>query len=166
MPNATHPAVSRAEDTAVSWFFDRVRSTALDRTRPSRPVLAERRARSGFMTPLHRRSEEEVHVVVEGEVSYFVDEETVRAASGEVVILPPDAQRTLRVESEQAAWLVLTRVSSLGRFEDFGRALSRPAGPTLAAGWPGSQEAGALAAIAWENGIEVIGPPGSLPALA
>jgi mannose-6-phosphate isomerase-like protein (cupin superfamily) len=167
MANTTQASFSPAPDTATSWFFERVRTGALDTAHEGgQAVLAERSARSGFMGPLHRRSEEEVHVVIEGQVTYLVGDETVRSRPGEVVVIPSDVPRTFLVESEQARWLVFTRVSSLVRFEDFGRAVSRPAPAALSAEWHRTEEAAALAAIANANGIEILGPPGTLPAAA
>jgi hypothetical protein len=57
---------------------------------------------------------------------------------------------------------VLTRVASLERFEDFGRAVSRPL-DAPAHGWPSPEEEYSLAAIGRANGIELLGPPGALP---
>jgi mannose-6-phosphate isomerase-like protein (cupin superfamily) len=167
MPNTTHASFSPASDTATSWFFEHVRTSALQPAHEGgQAVLVERSARSGFMGPLHRRGEEEVHVVVEGELTYLVGDETVPARPGEVVIIPSGVPRTFLVESEQARWLLFTRVSSLARFEDFGRAVSRPAPAALSSEWHRTEEAAALEAIANANGIEILGPPGTFPAAA
>lgn len=80
------------------------------------------------------------------------------ARAGDVVAARAGAARTARVESSHARWLVLTRVSSLPYFEDFGRALAAPA-----ADWPSPEEVATLSVIAAANGIDVIGPPGALP---
>jgi hypothetical protein len=110
------------------------------------------------MPPLHRRNEDERYRVLEGELTFYVGDQVVRAGAGDVVVAPRGVRRTFRVESEWARWLVVTRVCSAERFEDFGRALARPA-----ADWPSPDEAAAVAAIGAANGIEVLGPPGSLP---
>jgi mannose-6-phosphate isomerase-like protein (cupin superfamily) len=127
--------------------------------RRGRAVAIQRVAeRAGLMPPLHRRDEDERYRVLEGELTFYVGDEVVRAGAGEVVVAPRGVRRTFRVESEWARWLVVTRVRSAERFEDFGRALARPA-----AGWPSPDEVAAVAAIGSANGIEVLGPPGSLP---
>jgi hypothetical protein len=86
----------------------------------------------------------------------------VWAGPGDVVVAPIDVPRTFRVASAGARWLVLTQVSSLDRFHEFGRAVSRPL-PRPAAGWPSPEEHDAVAAMAAANGIELLGPPGALP---
>ena len=124
-----------------------------------RAVAIERvAARRGLMPPLHRRDEEETYHVLEGTLTFYVGGEVLRARRGDHVVAAPGAHRTFRVESERARWLVVTRVCSLERFEDFSRALAErvPA-------WPSPEEAAAVAAIGAPNGIEVLGPPGALP---
>ena len=114
--------------------------------------------RPGLMPPLHRRSEDESYRVLEGELTFYVDGDELRAGPDDVVAVPRDARRTFRVESAWARWLVVTRVRSVARYEDFGRALACPVEE-----WPSAEEAASVAAIAAANGIEVLGPPGSLP---
>ena len=124
-----------------------------------RELVVERfAARPGLMPPLHRRSEDESYRVLEGELTFYVGGEVLRAGPDALVDVPRDVHRTFRVESERARWLVVTRVRSVARFEDFGRALARPA-----AEWPSAEEAATVAAIGAANGIEILGPPGSLP---
>jgi hypothetical protein len=77
--------------------------------------------------------------VLEGEVTFFVDGEVVPAVPGDVVVAPAGVSRTFRIESEEARWLVLTRVRSMQRFRDFGRAVSRPIAEPEA-GWPSPDE--------------------------
>lgn len=103
----------------------------------------------------------ESYRVLEGEVTFFVDGEVVPAVPGDVVVAPAGVSRTFRIESEDARWLVLTRVRSLQRFRDFGRAVSRPIAEPEA-GWPSPDEEATVAAIGGENGIELLGPPGAL----
>jgi mannose-6-phosphate isomerase-like protein (cupin superfamily) len=124
-----------------------------------RIVAVERHATGpGVMPPLHRRDEDESYHVLEGSLTFFVEDEVRPAAAGEVVVAPRGARRTFRVESRRARWVVLTRAGSPSRFEDFGRALACPAG-----GWSSEDEAARVAALGAPNGIEVLGPPGSLP---
>lgn len=145
-------------DTATSWFFETVEDTAL-RTEPGQVALVERRARAGVMPPLHRRQEDESFRVLEGAVTFFVGGEEVPAGPGDVVVAPGGTARTYRVESPEARWLVLTRVHSLVRYEDFGRAVADPADGSR----PAPEELAALLAIAAENGIELLGSPGAVP---
>ena len=126
-----------------------------------RMMVVERVATSpGVMPPLYRRSEDESYYVVEGELTFYVGDDVARACAGEVVAAPGSVPRTFRVETERARWLVLTRVASPDRFEDFGRALSCPAE------WQGPEDEARIAMLGAPNGIEVLGPPGSLPSQA
>ena len=66
------------------------------------------------------------------------------------------------MESEDARWLVLTRVTSLELFLDFNRAVIEPVAVPIS-GWPSAEEEAALSSIGAANGIELLGPPGVLP---
>jgi mannose-6-phosphate isomerase-like protein (cupin superfamily) len=150
-------------DAAVTWFADEAGAVATAPSSPARgPAMAERSARAGQMAPLYTRDETETYRVVAGEVTFFVGSEVVHAREGDVVVAAAGAARTLRAESDDARWIVLTRVSSFERYLDFGRAVARPLdnGHT---GWPSASELAAISAIAAANGIDLLGPPGALP---
>jgi len=146
-----------------SWFFDEVAKVASSSAPADAPAMLERNAPAGAMAPLHVRRVDESYLVIAGEITFFVGEETVTARAGDAVVAPGGLPRTFRVESERGArWLVVTRVRSLDRFHDFGRAVSRPV-ERPEAGWPSPDEEAAVTAIARANGIELLGPPGLLP---
>jgi mannose-6-phosphate isomerase-like protein (cupin superfamily) len=148
------------ETVATEWFVEHVAAVlADDRGDRRQPVLTERTVAGGRMPPLHARDEGEAYRVTQGIVTFFVSGETVLAGPGDVVVAPAGVERTFRVESDRATWLVLTRVRSLSRFEDFHRAVSEPVDD----GWPSLDEAVTVASIASANGIELLGPPGTLP---
>jgi hypothetical protein len=141
-------------DIATSWFLEQLVDA-------DEPTMVERSARQHAMPPLLRRDERELYRVVDGEVTFFVGDEVVRAAPGDVVVAPAGVPRTFRVESEGGArWQVMTRAGSLQQFVDFGRAVSAITAET----WPSEDERSALAAMGAPNGIELLGPPGTLPA--
>jgi len=129
---------------------------------PNSQVELERAAPAGAMAPLLVRTVDEVYRVLEGVVTFYVGAEQVAAAPGDVVVAPRRVPRTFRVESEDARWVVITRVRSPERFFDFGRAVSAPAAHPEA-GWPSADEEATVASIAGANGIELLGPPGALP---
>jgi hypothetical protein len=138
-------------DARFGWMLGTMRTTI------------ERMAPAGFMTPLHTRDEDESYRVLEGAVTFFAGDAVVNAAPGDVVDVPRGVARALRADSAGTRWLVYTRVSELDRFVDFGRAVSAPLGDPKA-GWPSPEEQSSLAAIARANAIELLGPPGALPA--
>lgn len=149
------------DSVAADWFLEQVAWVlAEERTDGGDPVIAERTVAGGRMPPLHARDEGEAYRVTQGLVTFFVGEETVSAGPGDVVVAPPGVERTFRVESDHATWLVLTHVRSLARFEDFHRAVSVP----VEGGWTTLEEAATVAAIGAANGIVLLGPPGALPA--
>ena len=150
-------------ETTSQWFVDELATAALDVSeRPSQTALIERSASQGAMPPLSRRDEAETYRVLEGEVLFFIDDEVVPAGPGDVVVAAAGAERTFRVASEDARWLVLTRVTSLERFLDFGRATPEVVATPLS--WsPTGEDLAALSTIAAANGIELLGPPGVLP---
>jgi mannose-6-phosphate isomerase-like protein (cupin superfamily) len=151
------------QETTSQWFIDELATAALDVTeRPAQTALVERSALEGAMPPLYRRDEAETYRVLEGEVLFFIDDEVVPAGPGDVVVAAAGAERTFCVESEDARWLVLTRVTALERFLDFNRAVVEPIAVPVA-GWPSAEEEAALTSIGAANGIELLGPPGVLP---
>jgi mannose-6-phosphate isomerase-like protein (cupin superfamily) len=160
MVASMQPLVHAPRATATEWFADELVAAA---TAPAGQVaMVERKAGAGHMPPLARRSEPETYRVLEGEVVFLVGSDMVWARAGDVVVAPRDVPCTFRVASTQARWLVLTRVRSLERFHDFGRAVAVPRqspGPD----WPSPEERAAVAAMAAANGIELLGPPGALP---
>jgi mannose-6-phosphate isomerase-like protein (cupin superfamily) len=152
----TEAAVAR-RSPATSWFLDRVADSAL---RDGQVALVERSARAGQMPPLHVRDEDETYRVAAGRVLFFVGRDAVMAQAGDVVVAPAGVERSFRSETDDARWLVVTRVRSLPRYGDFGRAVSAPVEGGV---WPSPDEAATLESIARANGIEVLGPPGVLP---
>jgi mannose-6-phosphate isomerase-like protein (cupin superfamily) len=149
--------------TAADWFSDEVASASGACSDQGQVAMVERTAPEGFMPPLVTRSEAETYRVLDGQVVFFVGNDMVWAEAGDVVVAPAGAARTFRIGSTGARWLVLTRVRSLDRFVDFGRAVSMPIG-SPGAGWPSRDEHASVASIGAVNGIELLGPPGALPA--
>jgi mannose-6-phosphate isomerase-like protein (cupin superfamily) len=151
------------QETTSQWFVDELATAALDVSeRSMQTALVERSAPEGAMPPLYRREEAETYRVLEGEVLFFIGDEIVPAGPGDVVVAAAGAERTFRVESEDARWLVLTRVATLERFLDFNRAVVEPISVPVA-GWPSAEEEAVLASIGAANGIKLLGPPGVLP---
>ena len=146
------------QDAASDWFTAEMPS-AVD---SGQVTMVERSAPEGHMPPLLRRDEPETYRVLKGEVVFFLGNDVVWAGVGDTVVAPAGVPRTFRSDSPDARWLVLTRVRSLPRFIDFGRAVSRPrAYPSDR--WPSPEEHTAVSAMGAANGIELLGPPGTLP---
>ena len=157
-----HSLAQAERQIATDWFLDELGAATI--SSQGQVAMVERSAPEGFMPPLLRRDEDETYRVTEGEALFFVGSDMVWAEAGDVVVAPRDVPRTFRAGRGGARWLVLTRVASLERFVDFGRAVTIPPG-SPAAGWPSEDERSALAAMGGANGIELLGPPGALPGL-
>jgi Cupin domain len=96
--------------------------------------------------------------VIEGELTLWVDGETIVAPAGSFVFGPKGLPHTFIVSSDQARFLLVTEPAG---FEQFMRAAGEPAArleiPPPATEPP---DVAALTAAAAEFGIEITGPPG------
>jgi quercetin dioxygenase-like cupin family protein len=115
----------------------------------------------GDSPPLHiHRTEDEIFHVLEGRLRVRLNGGDVTVESGETVLTPAGVAHSYRVESiEGARWLVIT---AHGDFERFVRAAGRLAeypAPPPPAGPPTPEQVQALATVARDHGIDLIGPP-------
>lgn len=148
---------------APLWFIDGlVRVHVSGDETDGRLAVVENLVPEGDMPPLHvHHEEDEVFHVLEGRVTLFLPGQEVALGVGETFRAPQDVPHTYRVESPTARLLV---VCAPARFDALVRAVSEPA-PTEdlpPRGRPLDVER--LAAAAAEVGIELLGPPGALPA--
>jgi mannose-6-phosphate isomerase-like protein (cupin superfamily) len=139
----------------VRWFND-------TRVRVHSGSLVESQARQGNMPPLHVHDEDETFFVLEGRISLHTPGGRVEVGPGESAFGPRGVPHTYRVESEEdARWLVTT---SAGEFAAF---VAETSAPAANGGYAPLEEMPApetLAAAAARHGIEILGPPGALPA--
>jgi mannose-6-phosphate isomerase-like protein (cupin superfamily) len=164
MGGAPLPAIAHATSTEPLWFLGGLVYVHLDGGQTGEAfALAERRARRGDMPPLHvHHRDDETFYVIEGELSLFVGgQEQVTLGSGKAAFAPREVPHTYRVESERARWLVIT---SPAGFDSFVREVSEPAPAEELPPAGRSHDPAALAEAAAKVGIEILGPPGALPA--
>jgi len=127
-------------------------------------AVVESATSSGFMAPLHAHDADEAVHVVEGRITLYARETTVTLEAGETFVVPQGVAHTYRADSSPARSLFTTVTPSAGRYEDFLRAAGPPArGPAGAPVWS-EEDLAAVAAIAAEADVTVLGPPGMLPA--
>jgi quercetin dioxygenase-like cupin family protein len=122
--------------------------------------LVEIEGRRGDMPPLHVHHDvDETFYLLAGRASFHLPGRTVELAAGDVFFAPRGIPHVYRVESERARWLV---VGSPAGFADFVREASdEPAGD----GFPNREpDVPRIAEAAARHGIELLGPPGTLPA--
>jgi quercetin dioxygenase-like cupin family protein len=142
------------------WFLGflvTIKSTA--ETTNGRVAVVEHLGTRGLGSPLHvHRNEDEWFHVTEGELTFWVDGETINAPAGSFVYGPRDVPHTFSVASDQARFLLVTEPAG---FEGFMRTLSEPAA-TLTLPPPSLQQPAPelMMATAAEYGIEILGPPG------
>jgi quercetin dioxygenase-like cupin family protein len=128
--------------------------------RGGNPAVVERSGRHGEMTPLHVHPHDEVLYVVEGALTAFVGQSSLRLEAGHAILAPRAIPHTLLVESREARYLSATLARSVTRYEDFLRATAIPSEAPLP--WEESGDASRVAALARPNGIQVLGPPGEI----
>src|SRR5712691_10898778 len=141
------------------WFnggLGVLRATA-DQT-DGRYTVMELLAPKGFASPLHiHRNEDELFVVLSGEVRVQHGEDVMEAVAGSVVYGPRDVAHAFRVDSEEARLLLFFGPAGVeGFFRDGGK----PAGSQ---GLPPADEQfldkQALTEIASRYDLEFVGPP-------
>src|SRR3954454_3235168 len=125
-------------------------------------ALLDERGRRGTMPPLHvHRRHDETFYVLEGEVTLFAPGEQRFLTAGQAAFAARDVPHTYRVESDEARWL---GISAPAGFDDFGRAVPEPVGAAELQPSSHSFDPASLSQPAAKAGIEILGPPGTLPA--
>ncbi len=151
-----------ATSTQQLWFLNTLHTVRVRHDDGEDGIsVMESLAPHGDSPPLHvHQNEDEAFHVLEGELRVRAGDADVTIAAGETLLAPKGVPHTYRVESREGArWLLITRG---GNFEAFVHALSRPAerpGLPTPQGPPTPEQASALAAVAREHGIELVGPP-------
>jgi quercetin dioxygenase-like cupin family protein len=144
------------------WFIDNLAFVHIDGEQTGGAYgLGEVSGRRGDMPPLHvHHRDDETFYVLEGELTLFVGDEQIALHEGQAVLAPREVPHVYRVESEQARWLVIGNPAG---FEQFLRSAAEPA-PAAVLPSPGRPfDPDAFVVLAGEYGIEILGPPGTLP---
>ena len=124
-------------------------------------ALMDERGRRGDMPPLHvHRRDDETFYVLEGELRLFVADEQIVLGPGEAAFAPRDVPHAYRVESDEARWLVTT---SPAGFDSFVREVSAPAPAEELPPAGRETDPAVLTQAAAKVGIEILGPPGTVP---
>jgi quercetin dioxygenase-like cupin family protein len=157
---ARTPVALAAEEGEALWFFGTLVTIKAGAEQTAGGALVtENVAPRGAGSPLHvHHREDEWFYVLEGELTLWVGGEVVVAGAGGFVHGPRDVPHTFIVSSERARFLLVTEP---GTFEAFVRALAEPATRREVPDGPGAPpDMAALAAVAAEHGLEILGPPG------
>ena len=142
------------------WFLgSHVSIKASAETTAGRVAVIEHRTPRGLGSPLHvHHREDEWFYVIEGELTVWVGGQIINAPAGSFVYGPRDIPHTFMVTSEVARYLLVTEP---GDFADFMRTLAEPASePVIPPPATEPPDVAAMAQVAAEYGIEILGPPG------
>jgi mannose-6-phosphate isomerase-like protein (cupin superfamily) len=152
-----------AERPEPLWFIDNLVHVHVDGdASDGQLAVMDERGRRGEMPPLHvHHRDDETFYVLEGEVSLFVGDRKLSLTTGQAAHAPREIPHCYRVESEQAHWLLITTPAG---FESFVRQVSAPAPVDALPEGERPVDPIALAQAAAQVGIEILGPPGALPA--
>jgi mannose-6-phosphate isomerase-like protein (cupin superfamily) len=145
------------------WFIDHLVHILVDGDASGGALaLIDERGRRGDMPPLHvHRRDDETFYVLEGEVTLFVGDEQIGVGPGQAALAPRDVPHAYRVESDEARWLVFTAPAG---FDAFVREVSDPAPAEELPPHGRPVDPAFLGEAAAKVGIEILGPPGALPA--
>jgi mannose-6-phosphate isomerase-like protein (cupin superfamily) len=106
---------------------------------------------AGDMPPLHvHHTHDEGFLVLEGELSLFLPDREIALRAGEFVLAPRGVPHTYQVGEAPARWLNISTPASFEAFVEEVAALDEVTPE-------------ALAVAAAQRGIEILGPPGTMP---
>jgi mannose-6-phosphate isomerase-like protein (cupin superfamily) len=145
------------------WFLENLAYVKVDgdETRGAWSIV-EASGTQGNMPPLHVHTEaDEGFYVLEGRLRVFVGDDELELGPGDCAVAPRGISHVYRVESERARWLA---ICSPAGFERFVTEVSEPAPEARLPEAPPSIDPERVGEIAARHGIEVLGPPGALPA--
>jgi quercetin dioxygenase-like cupin family protein len=144
------------------WFLDSLTTIPISVLDGKNALsVIEQHAPKGDSPPLHvHRTQDEIFHILEGEFLVKIGKHEHQLKAGDILLAPMGIPHTYRIESEQGGrWLSITVGSN---FEDFVRAMSRPAehpGFPQSDGLQSPEAVETLTAIAKEYGIDIVGPP-------
>jgi quercetin dioxygenase-like cupin family protein len=126
--------------------------------------VVESSGRRGEMPPLHlHHVDDEVFHVLDGELTLYTERGSTTLGPGQTALAPRGVAHTFRIETEEARWLV---ACSPGGFDRFIAAIGVEAAAPGLPPEPVAPDLEAAAELEAETGyrIELLGPPGALPA--
>lgn|SRR5487761_912917 len=123
--------------------------------------LAEQTSEQGYQSPLHQHTrEDELFIVLDGELTIRVADDTFEVSPGGVAYLPRQRPHTFRVASQVAKFLVVSTPAGFEQwFFDTGTPAQSLTVPPLPGGPPDEAAIGALISSLAPYGVEVLGPP-------
>lgn len=160
LPDPTHPYVLARDEGPHGHFLNNLVTTKATASAGGSLAVVEAVAPRGFGPPLHRHEEEdEIIVVLEGEVVFRSGDDEMVATDGGLAYLPHGIPHTFQVLSTTARMLnIAASASTTPQFDVFVAALSTPT-ETAEVPEPAPIDGGRVAQIGKEHGIQILGPP-------
>ena len=170
MLNAEGEAASRTfahePDEGEAWWWFGLLATikATSEQTGGRYTLVEIHAPDGYGSVLHvHHREDEGFWIIEGELTFYVGDQTIKARPGSFLFGPKDVPHAFTVDSGPARLLfVLSPAGFEGLIREMGepaRSLSIPPQPEEPEEPPDEAEMERLAALGARYGGEILGPP-------
>lgn len=161
-PKAATPYARRVTPDSSVWYLGNLVGFLAGSTDTAgRFTLMEILSPKGAIPPRHiHRRDDEAFYVLEGEVTWYVGDETYRTGPGSFVFAPRDVPHSFTIETETVRMLAF--LAPAGLEEHFRKpAFGEPAATTaLPPPLEGPPDVAALAADLAGYGVEVVGPPG------
>jgi quercetin dioxygenase-like cupin family protein len=153
------PAILTPETEQAIWFLGALTHIRVGaEATGGRLAIVEHQAERGLGSPVHRHHvDDETFLVLEGELRVEVGGQAQAAGAGAVAFLPRGLPHAFVVTSPQARYLTIHTPAG---FDQFAIAAGTSVGPTSRP--PAGElpaDPAALAAMAAEYGIEILGPP-------
>ncbi len=145
------------------WFFDQLLDVLVsgEQTGGTYSIL-ELWGPQGFATPLHvHRDVDEGFYVIEGELTIWAGDDVTVLNAGDFVLAPRGVPHTIKNTAAGDTHMLVT--STPAGFENFVRAYGTAAPTHELPVLDGPPDIARAAALAAENGIDLLGPPGMLP---
>jgi quercetin dioxygenase-like cupin family protein len=156
----TSPYIAQADDhQRLAWLGTSTLEVLLDGAATGGQLaLIRTELQRGDAAPLHVHSvEDEIMVIVSGDVTFWVGEQRQEVTAGGLAWMPRGLAHTYRVDSEQASVLTICTPGGLeGFFRQAGHDLATP----RPAGWAVTPQSLGAALVA--HGGSVLGPPKGL----
>src|SRR5215218_722416 len=169
MLNAQEEAASRTfahepgEGEALWWLGVLATIKVTGEQTGGQYALVEILAPDGYGSVLHvHHQEDEGFYILEGEMTFYVGEQTIKARPGSYLFGPKDIPHSFTVDSGPAKLLFVFSPAGLeGLVREMGEPARARAVPSQLEGLPDEAEMQRMAAIATRYGAEILGPPPS-----
>lgn len=156
----TSPSVLHRDEGTHHHFLNHLATTKVEGGSTGSMGAVEFRAPRDFGPPVHQHDDEdELIVVLEGQIAFQTGDEEIVAGPGGCAFLPHGVPHGFQVLSDEARFLAITAsATSSPRFDAFVAEVGTPApAPTMPD--PGPVDPQRLAEISEAHGIALLGPP-------